>query len=104
MPQVPLGTSLTVVTVSHDGVESRPARESSGTISALQDQAVAGVIMWRSGAAVFLVTAVWLVVDALAHADRRAPPALAEDERSLATIAEEAQEEEEEVDEVEVEG
>jgi len=71
---------------------------------ALRDQAVAGVIMWRSGAAVFLVTAVWLVVDALAHADRRAPPALEEDERSLATIAEEAQEEEEEVDEVEVEG
>jgi cytochrome c oxidase assembly factor CtaG len=56
-----------------------------GTISALQDQAVAGVIMWLSGAAVFLVTAVWLVVDALAHADERAPPALAEDERLAST-------------------
>jgi cytochrome c oxidase assembly factor CtaG len=48
-----------------------------GTISTLQDQAVAGVIMWLSGAAVFLVMAVWLVVDALAHADRNAPPTLA---------------------------
>jgi cytochrome c oxidase assembly factor CtaG len=54
-----------------------------GTISALQDQAVAGVIMWLSGAAVFLVTAVWLVMDALVFADKRAPQALAADEREV---------------------
>jgi hypothetical protein len=41
--------------------------------------------MWLSGAAVFLVTAVWLVVDALAYADERAPPGLAEDERLAST-------------------
>jgi len=56
-----------------------------GTISALQDQAVAGVIMWLSGAAVFLVTAVWLVMDALVHADKRAPQARAGDQRLAST-------------------
>ena len=55
------------------------------TISALQDQAVAGVIMWLSGAAVFLVTAVWLVINALRFAHPRPPQARAADERLAST-------------------
>jgi cytochrome c oxidase assembly factor CtaG len=56
-----------------------------GTISALQDQAVAGVIMWLSGAAVFLVTAIWLVINALRFAHPRPPQARAADERLAGT-------------------
>jgi cytochrome c oxidase assembly factor CtaG len=36
-----------------------------GTITALEDQAVAGVIMWVPGSLVFLVAAVWLVMETL---------------------------------------
>ncbi len=56
-----------------------------GAISALQDQAVAGAIMWLSGAAVFLVTAVWLVINALRFAYPRAPQARVADERLAST-------------------
>jgi len=37
-----------------------------GTIAALQDQSVAGVIMWVPGSLVFLVAAVWVAVEILA--------------------------------------
>jgi putative membrane protein len=37
----------------------------AGAISALGDQAVAGVIMWVPGSLIFLFAAVWLVVEAL---------------------------------------
>ena len=37
-----------------------------GTITALEDQSVAGVIMWVPGSLVFLVAAVWLVMETLA--------------------------------------
>jgi cytochrome c oxidase assembly factor CtaG len=37
-----------------------------GTIAALGDQSVAGVIMWVPGSLVFLVAAVWLVMETLA--------------------------------------
>ena len=37
-----------------------------GTITALEDQSMAGVIMWVPGSLVFLMAAVWLVMQALA--------------------------------------
>jgi cytochrome c oxidase assembly factor CtaG len=37
----------------------------AGIISALEDQSIAGVIMWVPGSLVFLVAAVWLVMGAL---------------------------------------
>ena len=37
----------------------------AGTISALEDQSIAGVIMWVPGSLVFLVAAVWLAMEAL---------------------------------------
>ena len=37
-----------------------------GTITALEDQSVAGAIMWVPGSLVFLVAAVWVAVDTLA--------------------------------------
>lgn len=37
-----------------------------GTIAALEDQSVAGVIMWVPGSLVFLVAAVWVAVEILA--------------------------------------
>ena len=39
-----------------------------GSLSALDDQALAGVIMWVPGSLVFLVAAVWLAMDALGRA------------------------------------
>ena len=36
-----------------------------GNMSALDDQAIAGVIMWIPGSLIFLVAAMWLVVEAL---------------------------------------
>jgi cytochrome c oxidase assembly factor CtaG len=46
-----------------------------GTIAALGDQSVAGVIMWVPGSLVFLVAAVWVVVEMLAPPGRAALPA-----------------------------
>jgi len=37
----------------------------AGTISALEDQSMAGVIMWVPGSLIFLFAAVWLAVEAL---------------------------------------
>ena len=37
----------------------------AGTISALEDQSIAGVIMWVPGSLVFLLAAAWLVMEAL---------------------------------------
>jgi cytochrome c oxidase assembly factor CtaG len=53
-----------------------------GTIAALGDQSVAGVIMWVPGSLVFLVAAVWVAVEMLAPPGRAALPApLVEGER-----------------------
>jgi cytochrome c oxidase assembly factor CtaG len=41
-----------------------------GIISVLGDQSVAGVIMWVTGSVIFLLAAVWLVMEALTHAGR----------------------------------
>jgi cytochrome c oxidase assembly factor CtaG len=41
-----------------------------GIISALEDQSVAGVIMWVTGSVVFLLAAVWLVMEVLTPAGR----------------------------------
>ena len=46
-----------------------------GTIAALGDQSVAGVIMWVPGSLVFLVAAVWVAVEMLAPPGRAALPA-----------------------------
>jgi cytochrome c oxidase assembly factor CtaG len=48
-----------------------PARV--GALSALEDQAIAGVIMWVPGSLVFLVAAVWLAMKALTHHDGPTP-------------------------------
>ena len=37
----------------------------AGTISGLEDQSIAGVIMWVSGSLIFLLAMVWLVMEAL---------------------------------------
>jgi cytochrome c oxidase assembly factor CtaG len=42
-------------------------------VSALEDQSMAGVIMWVTGSVVFLLAAMWLVVEALTCARRPAP-------------------------------
>jgi cytochrome c oxidase assembly factor CtaG len=53
-----------------------------GTIAALEDQSVAGVIMWVPGSLVFLVAAVWVAVEILAPPGRATLPApLVEGER-----------------------
>jgi len=53
-----------------------------GTITALEDQSVAGVIMWVPGSLVFLVAAVWVAVEILAPPGRATLPApLVEGER-----------------------
>ncbi len=46
-----------------------------GRLSALDDQALAGVIMWVPGSLVFLVAAIWLAMEALSGA--RAVPGVA---------------------------
>jgi len=46
-----------------------------GTIAALEDQSVAGVIMWVPGSLVFLVAAVWVAVESLAPPGRTTLPA-----------------------------
>jgi cytochrome c oxidase assembly factor CtaG len=46
-----------------------------GTIAALEDQSVAGVIMWVPGSLVFLVAAVWVAVEILAPPGRATLPA-----------------------------
>jgi cytochrome c oxidase assembly factor CtaG len=44
-----------------------------GTISALEDQSMAGVIMWVPGSLVFLIAAVWLAMEALASPGQPTP-------------------------------
>jgi cytochrome c oxidase assembly factor CtaG len=39
-----------------------------GELSALEDQAIAGVIMWVPGSVAFLLPTIWLVVQTLAPA------------------------------------
>jgi cytochrome c oxidase assembly factor CtaG len=46
-----------------------------GTIAALEDQSVAGVIMWVPGSLVFLVAAVWVAVEILVPPGRTTLPA-----------------------------
>ena len=46
-----------------------------GAIAALEDQSVAGVIMWVPGSLVFLVAAVWVAVEILAPPGRATLPA-----------------------------
>ena len=55
----------------------------AGAISALDDQSMAGVIMWVPGSLVFLVAAVWLVMQALnaTHA-----PRLSEAKRAIGSV------------------
>lgn len=47
-----------------------------GPATALEDQAIAGVIMWVPGSLVFLLAAVWLAIEALTAADRSTSPTL----------------------------
>jgi len=51
------------------------ASVTAGRLSALDDQAMAGVIMWVPGSLVFLVAAIWLAMEALGGA--RAVPGVA---------------------------
>jgi cytochrome c oxidase assembly factor CtaG len=43
----------------------------AGTISGLDDQSIAGVIMWVSGSLIFLLAMVWLVMEALKSPEQR---------------------------------
>jgi cytochrome c oxidase assembly factor CtaG len=45
-----------------------------GPATALEDQAIAGLIMWVPGSLVFLLAAVWLVMEALTAAHRSTSP------------------------------
>jgi cytochrome c oxidase assembly factor CtaG/mono/diheme cytochrome c family protein len=49
-----------------------------GPATALEDQAIAGLIMWVPGSLVYVLAAVWLVMEALTVADRTPPTPLVE--------------------------
>jgi len=54
-----------ILTLSDRLVYPAYATAAGGTLSALDDQSIAGLIMWVPGSLVFLVAAVWLALEAL---------------------------------------
>ena len=56
-------------------------------VSALEDQSIAGVIMWVPGSVPFLVAVVWLVITVIAPRDEQLPPRGAPREHPAASTA-----------------
>jgi len=62
-----------ILTLSDRLVYPAYANVGLGNASALDDQSIAGVIMWVPGSLVFLVAAAWLALEALRPVSRRPP-------------------------------